>query len=305
MRTSTRHRFVVALAEDKNYARLTIALQGHASLERAPDWNRLLYWLRRKSSATVVLDLATTLPHTAAFATRALAASPNVGRLVLICTNDAAGIELAYRLPPCADELISPAAHDDIAIRKRVLADLRIENAVHSVFRLLETRASTVAAAVGPYVSWCLDNIKAGVDRRLTVDDMAHHADRSRAMLDRTFMRAVGSTPRQLIALVYALVAVALLEQRWRSAAYLAETLKFSSASSLCQSVARTTGRTFGQIREKGGTSYLVDILLERFGNRRGPSALTLGPFAQVFEGDTAIDDAPPNSTASEVRAEA
>lgn len=272
-------RHVVALIKNvRSYERLGNALLGRAPLERVPDWTRLLCRVAEHRFAIVVLDLFADLPHTTDFATRALAVSRDVARLILLCKLDLAAIEAVFRLPPCADGLIVLGVHDDATIRKRVLADVSLENADAHIRRLLEGR---VSRAVAPHLSWCLSSLESPGERRLTVDDMARHASKSRTFLDGFFTRNVGSTPRLLIQLVYALVAVALSEDRQRSVARLAEELRFSSAGSLCRSIRQATGVSIAQVREAGGTTFLADLFAQRFGpvesEREG--AIRLGAF--------------------------
>jgi len=80
------------------------------------------------------------------------------------------------------------------------------------------------------------------------------------------FADLVDQEPRRLIAMVYAMVAVALMDLPGRNTASVAEELGFSSAGTLCKSVRRATGKTFGEIHEAGGIDYLANLFAQRFG---------------------------------------
>lgn len=265
-------RHVVALIDDaRAYDRLQHAVQDRALLERAPGWTTLLCRLAQLRPAIAVVDLFAALPHTIDFAMRELAVSRDVGHLVLSCRLDVAAVDVIVGLPPCADAVIVPNSQDDAEIRMRVLSHARIERAVAHVRRLLDGR---VAPGIAPHFAWCLSSLQKPIDGLLTVDGMARHSGRSRTLLERVFMRDVGSTPKRLIQTVYALVAVALIEDRQRSIAWCAEQLRFSSPGSLCKSIQQSTGKTIAEIREHGGTTSLANLFAERFGEGRQTSAL-------------------------------
>jgi len=255
---------VAALVDGRAYARLVRALLGHACVERAASWEELLVAIRRGVSSIVVLDLSAPLPLAPEYALRHIWESRRVARLVLLCRLDAPTMERLALLPrPVADALIVPDGHDDAAIRWRVLSRAGVPDAVRLLRR---TEIGRIAAEIAPSFERCLWRLGNESEQRLSVADLARNAGRTRVQLERTFAHGAKASPKRLIGLVYALVAVALLELRQRSVACLADELGFSSPDSLRRSVRRFTGLTLAEISNRGGLMHLVNVFNATFG---------------------------------------
>lgn len=274
---------VIALVEDvRAYPRLVHALLGHARVERAENWEALLFAIRRGFASAVVLELFATQPLTPESALRHLLGSRQVARLVLLCHLDARTVETLVRLPrPVADAVIVVGAHDDAAIRSRVLSRAGVRDAVTRLRRL---EVGRIAPEIAPCFERCLSHLEREVEQRLSVADLARNAGRTRVHLERVFAQSVKAGPAKMIGLVYALVAIALLELRPRSLARLAEELLFSSPDSLCRSVKRSTGLTLIEISDRGGLMYLLNVFNATFGvsvsNRPSDASCDLVPGA-------------------------
>jgi len=256
---------VVALVDDaRAYPTLVRALSGHARVERAEHWEALVLAIGRGLDCSVVLELFATRPLAPESALSYLQESQRVARLVLLCHLDARTVDTLVRLPrPVADAVLVVGAHDDAAIRSRVLSCAGVRDAVTRLRRL---EVGRLAPEMAPWFETCLSQLEREIDQRLSVAALARNADRTRVHLERLFAHSVHASPRKLIGLIYALVAVALLELRPRSLSRLAEELQFSSADSLCRSVRRSTGLTFIQISERGGLMYLLNVFNATFG---------------------------------------
>lgn len=274
---------VIALVEDvRAYQHLVHALRGHARVERAENWEALLLAIRRGSASAVVLELFATQAVTPEWALRHLLGYRQVARLVLLCHLDARTVETLVRLPrPVADSVIVVGAHDDASIRSRVLARVGVRDAVA---RLRRMEVGRIAPKVAPSFERCLSRLEREIDHRLSVADLARNAGWTRVHLERVFAQSVKVSPKKMIGLVYALLAVALLELRPRSLARLAEELQFSSPDALCRSVKRSTGLTLIEISERGGLMYLLNVFNATFGVRvsssRSDASCDLDPVA-------------------------
>jgi len=278
------------LTEDgKTYDRLARAIQGNASLVRAPDWESLVTRLPAMSVVTVVLDLAASLPPRVDLAARSLVRRRHIALFVLLYNLVLSEAETSFQLRHVADDFIVPEKQDDATIRRRVLANPGLRHAVNRVRGALHGR---ISPSIEPYAAWCLTTLENEPGRLLRVKGMVTDARRSRARLDRIFADAKIREPRRLIAMVHTMVAVALMEFPGRNTASVAEELGFSSAGTLCESVKHATGKTLGAIRESGGIDYLANLFEQRFGAATDKWRLhaTLGQAASTFEAVAQVD---------------
>jgi AraC-like DNA-binding protein len=247
---------VVALVDDLYaYERLSVALRGHARLERAEDWKAFAELIKCLPTPIVVFGLSVGSPSRIESTLREIRRAALGIKIVLLCTLDTRSLDMLLRVHvSLVDDLVVPAVHDLSTMRRRILArpDRRV-----AVIQLRALLTGCVAAPLVPMLEWCLSEAEQGNCRQMTVGGMSRDIGRSRIEVERRFARVCIATPHDLIAWTRVLLAVQFLATRRRGLAAIAADIGLSSAGALGRLVKRKTGLTSGEIRQHGITRVI------------------------------------------------
>lgn len=174
--------------------------------------------------------------------------------IAVYCALDADAVRQVVALTKSgADEVIlRDIDEDSSALWSRLLISVSRRAAAQTLSQL----RPLLDEDVEPILSYCLER----ADQRLTVEQLAATLNVHRKTLFNRLASVGLPSPRNLISWCRLILAARLLEDPGRSVEQVALTLGFGSGPALRNMIRRYTGLRTSELRELGGSSYLVRL---------------------------------------------